>query len=130
MADYLSRCHLPSVEMTWGGTRQSFLINNANSYFGQRIRRAVFPVECVGETGVIGCMPQNLCPNIPLSLFAVMNILLRIAHSRSGNMFTELSGLDEVTWLHLATLTQDSSISFLRIKLLPTPISTYIPCAF
>ena len=74
-----------------------------------------------GKLGQLSVCLKPFGPNTPFSLFVVMNNLLRTFYS-SGNMITELSGLEKTSWGHVAPSgnpnTWDSSISSLGTKLL------------
>lgn len=104
LADYKERCHLPTAEMRWAGTRQPFFINNTKQLFWAKNWKSSFFCCCWIYSGKLGWL--NVClksfgPNTPLSLFAMISILLRAIHY-SGNMIAKSSGLEKTSWGHLA----------------------------
>lgn len=90
----------PRLEWTGQEHASHSASTTPHSYFGQRMRRAAFPIESAG-----GWMCASN-PLVPALLGpgtrgrAVMNPLLRIAHS-GGNVITESSGLEKTSWGHL-----------------------------
>lgn len=102
LADYMQRCHLPTAEMYWAGTRQSFFINNTKQLFWAENWKSSFSCWiCAGKLRRLYVCLRSFGPNTLLSLFAMRNILLRTVHS-NGNMITESSGLEKTSWGHLA----------------------------